>query len=277
MPVLEFLYVLGAFLIGLTLGSFYTALASRIDYYFYGRGRKLYRVNSEQPRRSALRLWRTILCKPSFCFNCQRRIALRDLLPIYAYFSNGGCCRYCQKRISLWQLSGECYGGIVLGLLWYDTQNWLSALLTLCFCGHLYIALVSDSRLYILDPQNTLWLFGWAIAYVCVSKDFDIGAMQGHLIAFSGALLCFGLLALSTRFRGLGLGDVLLASVIALFSAIPMCLLVFALAALMSILYITMYHKDLRAPAPLGAAMALALLFILPFEMILSRMLTINI
>ena len=271
-----FFYLLSVLLVGLSFGSFYTALASRILYYFYGAGRKLYTIRTKHPKspyktqRIQHKLWQAILFSPSFCFDCHKKIRPYDLVPIWSYLYNRARCRHCQNPISIWHLLGECYGGALLLLLFNHTHNWLTAIAALCFCGHLYIAFLTDWRYYILDPENTLCLFLWALIYLGSKYQWDINAMQNQLIAFTGALLCFALLSLLTRFRGLGLGDVLLASAIALFMGLPNCLYVFIMGALLSIFYIVLYKKDLRIPAPLGAGMAFALLLLFPIELLWS-------
>ena len=250
-----------AFFAGLVLGSFYTALASRILYFFYGAGRKT---------KQGLERWKTILLRPSFCFACQKKIAIENLIPIWGYLKNKGCCKDCQSPIGIATFLGEVYMGLLAFYLMSCDLSWPLIILTLLFCGHLYIALLSDSRLFLLDPENALFLFLWAIAYLFLKYGLDIAAMQLHLLAFAGSFVCFGLLFLFGRMRALGFGDVILACVIALFLGLPWALIVFQIAAAGSIVYIVLIKKKLRAPAPLGAAMALAVFLVLPFRYLIE-------
>ncbi len=276
------LYLL-AFTLGLCLGSFYTALASRILYFYYGPGRKkikreLTAYMMHQPlakkhaqRSLALRtLWR-VLTQPSFCFGCQRRIAASKLIPIWGYLSSRARCSACRRPIGISTFLGELYLGLLFLFSYITYENYLIAILTACFCGHLYISLATDSRFFLLDLENAFCLFLLAILSLFAWHGFSLAAMQHKLLAFSGAFLVFGLLCILGRFQSLGFGDVLLASVIALFIGLPWSLIVFQAAALASIIYILIIKKDRRAPAPLGAAMAIAFFFILFLSMIFDE------
>ena len=267
-----------ALLLGLSLGSFYTALASRIAYFFYGPGRK---KNKQQDtakthtiatktavnRKSKRELWLDILALPSFCFHCKKTLRLPELLPLWGYLRNGGRCRYCKQSIGYWTLLGELYLGLLLPFSLFYQQNWLSVIFSLLFCGHLYISMTTDSHWFILDAENTLFLFVWGIAYLLAYNGYNLEYLQGNLLAFAGTLLLFGFIFLFGRFRSLGLGDVILACAISLVLSLPWSLLVFQLAAGSSIIYIFLVQRNLRAPAPLGAAMALSTLLVFPISM----------
>ena len=253
---LLFLFQLSlALLLGLSFGSFYTALGKRILYFFYGAGRKA---------KGSRERWKSLFLRPSFCFSCQRRIALEDLLPIWGYLRNKGCCRYCHTSIGIETFLGEVYMGFLAFYLMFCGLTWPLLLLSLLFCGHLYISFLSDSRLFLLDPENALFLFLWTLLYLYLKYGFDRAAMQLHLLAFAASLLFFLLLFFLGAMRALGFGDVILACVIALFLGLPWALLVFQIAAAASIVYIVFIKKKLRSPAPLGAMMALSVFVILP-------------
>ena len=263
-PSLPFLLeLLLALLLGLSLGSFYTALASRVLYFFYGAGRK----NKDMRER-----WKALLLHPSFCFSCGEKIAppFRDLLPIWGYLKNKGCCRRCSSPIGMGTLLGEVYMGLLSIYLLSCGLSWPLLLLSLLFCGHLYISFLSDSRLFLLDPENTLFLFLYSLAYLFVKYGLDIAAMQLHLLAFAGSLFVFALLFFLGSMRSLGLGDVILASVIALFLGLPWALVVFQIGAGFSIVYIVIIKKKMDSPAPLGAAMALGVFLVLPIHSIIE-------
>ncbi len=254
----SYLYV---FLIGLALGSFYTALANRILYYFYG------------PERKGLKkgIWKTILLKPSFCFSCKLKITPSSLLPLWGYIMNKGTCQYCKKPIGIGNLLGELYMGLLGVCLYAQGYTWSMILFTLLFSGHLYISHYTDSRYFFLDPENTVFLFLWGIAFLISRYGLQLENVQNHLLAFTGTLVIFGLLFLASRLgRGLGLGDVILSSVVALFLGIPWALVTFQIGAATSILYIILIQKNLRSPAPLGSCIALSVLLVIPLSNFIS-------
>lgn len=243
-----------AFAIGLLLGSFYTALASRIVYFVYGRGKR------ERNR------WQKILLGRSFCMQCGHRIAGLDLWPIIGYLRLGGRCRHCRKAIGTAPLAGELYAALLLPLLLYSGQGWGSSLFSLFFLLHLYISIATDTSRLLLDHENGLFLLLWAVAALLEGVGPSLSLLAPYLLASVVTLLTFVLLFLLARRRGLGFGDVILASILALYHGPLWSLFIFQLGAIISIVYILIIKRDRRAPAPLGAALAFASLSIAPFR-----------
>ncbi|MCB1321538.1 MAG: prepilin peptidase [Leptospiraceae bacterium] len=244
-------YIL-AILVGLTLGSFYTALASRVLYYFYGPGRRL-------PQR-----WKLIFTRPSTCLQCDAPIRFFDLWPIMGFVITRGQCRNCGVKIGWHTLAGEMYPGILFPALLYCGQSWFSAVCIVCFCGHLYIALATDLHFYILDLENTMFLFLWAFADGMERSGLRLDLFSHYALAGTGAFMVFLLLFLAARLRGLGFGDVLLAGTIGLLLGIPWILVAVEIAALAAIGFILFYGRGRNFPAPLGAGLALGVFITLP-------------
>ncbi len=265
------------FFIGLILGSFYCALSSRILYYFYGIGRKEFLKNtlSLEFKKGSLffNRWKTIFTKRSFCKNCKTTLPMQDLIPLYSFIRIGGRCRFCKTHIPIWNFLGECYLGL-LGLLhFYSTNHFLLTIIVLLFFGHLYISLITDYRHFSLDPENTIFLYLLSISYILVKNNFIFTALFNQLLAFSLIFILFLLLFFLGNIgekKGLGLGDVILVCPLALFLGLPWIFFVLQLGALLSILYIYFYKKNLSAPAPLGAYLVIAILFLFPFQIFLE-------
>ncbi len=244
--------------VGLLLGSFYASLSSRIVYFVYGHGKR------EQNR------WRKIFFGRSFCMHCREKIQGIDLWPIIGYLKNSGRCRHCRQPIGLPTFAAELYPALLLPLLLYSGYSWAGSLFSLLFCLHLYISIATDTSFLLLDHENGLFLLLWAAAALLENLGPNLLSITSHLLASGGALLFFGLLFLLGRGRGLGFGDVILASILALYSGLPWSLFIFQLAAIGSIAYILFVKRDWRAPAPLGAALALATLIITPVKHIIA-------
>lgn len=83
-----FFYVL-IFIIGSLFGSFYTLAVYRI------------------PKRQ------DILFKHSYCPNCNHKLGLLDLFPIFSYIFLGGKCRYCKEKIRPRYLILEILSGLL--------------------------------------------------------------------------------------------------------------------------------------------------------------------
>ncbi len=241
-----FVYGIAAIL-GLILGSFYTALASRILYFFYGPGRKLPGGR-----------WRRIFFEASHCFHCGHRIRGLELAPIAGYLLARGRCRSCGRPIGRLTLLGEIFPAILLPLLLASGMHPAGTLFTVLLCGHLYIALATDWELFLLDHENALFLVLWSVAATWEKTNRSPEAMTQHALVCAVALLVFLALFFLSRMRGLGFGDVVLGGILALHAGYPWSLLMFQLAAAGSLVYIFVIQRDRRAPAPLGAFFALA-------------------
>lgn len=230
---------------GLTLGSFYTALASRILYYFYGPGRR-------SPHR-----WREIFFRPSHCLACGTNIHPLHLTPILGYALTGGRCASCRIRIGSWTLAGEVFPGLLFPLLLAAGWSPVAALLTVLLCGHLYISIATDWNYFVLDHENALFLILWSAASTVERGHRDWEVVQVHLLTAAVALLIFLALFFLSRMRGLGFGDVILVGVLALYGGLPWALVTVQLGAVGSIVYIYVIQQDRKAPAPLGVFLAL--------------------
>lgn len=248
--------------IGLCLGSFYTALAARILYFCYGPGRKV-------PQR-----WRIILTRPSFCFACERPIRGLELWPILGYLITRGRCAGCGEKIGLLTLAGEAWLAVCIPIALWSGASWPLAIFSALFLGHLYTALAVDWNYLQLDHENALFLFLWAAA-----ASFEASGRNGALFLDQvylglGAAAVFGALFLVSLLRrqGLGFGDVILAGILGLFLDFWPLFFVIQAAALLSLLHLAYVARDWRAPAPLGAYLALATLIGAPFFAALRRL-----
>ena len=242
-PEAAFAYSFAA-LIGLLIGSFYTATASRVLYYFYGPGRK-------GPAR-----WREFFSRPSFCFDCERPIPRLYLIPVAGYFWTERKCAHCHAPISPWTLAGEVFPGLLLPLLLLAGWSWPAAFFTILLCGQLYVSILTDHFFFALDYENSCLVALWAGAAAFFLTDMRADLLQTHLLTALGVLLILALLLLLARGRGLGAGDLPLAAALGLYFGWPWSLVVFQLAAAGSIVYILVIVNNRRAPAPFGVFMA---------------------
>ena len=90
--MIQIIIAISTFIIGATLGSFYTLAVYRIP------------------------LNKDITHERSFCPNCNHRLEFLDLIPILSYIFLGGKCRYCGQKIRPRYLIIEIISGIVFML-----------------------------------------------------------------------------------------------------------------------------------------------------------------
>ena len=89
-----FFYIM-IFLIGITFGSFYTLAVYRIP-----RGED-------------------ITHKHSYCPNCNHKLGILDLIPVFSYIFLGGKCRYCKQKIRPRYLILDILSGLFFVLIAY--------------------------------------------------------------------------------------------------------------------------------------------------------------
>lgn len=86
---MNIIFYLTIFIIGTLFGSFYTLAVYRI------------------PKRQ------DIVHTHSYCPNCNHKLGLLDLFPIFSYILLGGKCRYCKQKIRPRYLILESLSGIL--------------------------------------------------------------------------------------------------------------------------------------------------------------------
>lgn len=237
---------LWAAIVGLLLGSFYTALADRVLFYYYGPGRK-------QPGRLV-----RLLSSPSECRSCGRRLTFGELIPLASFLFLRGRCAGCRARLGWWTLIGELLPGILLPLQLLGGASWPAALLTTMAVGHLYVTVVTDYNFFLIDHENTAFVALWATLAVLIQADFRVQPLMTPAITAASCVGIFGLLYLAGRGKAMGFADVLLAGSVALVVGFPWVLALFTTASLGAIVYVFAIRQDRRAAAPFGVFLALA-------------------
>ena len=233
-----------AAVLGLLLGSFYTALASRILYYFYGPGRK-------SPRRM-----RDLLMRGSACAHCATPLRSWDLVPVVSYLSLRGRCRHCAQPIGWPVLLGEVFPGFLLPLMLLAGFGWPTALFSVLACGHLYTAIATDFNFFLLDHENTALVFLFSGAAALTRSGFILERLLPTALGAGVTLAIFLLLFVAGRGRGMGFADVPLATSAALLVGFPGVLVLFTTASAGALVYVLAIRRDRHSPAPFGVFLA---------------------
>ena len=216
---------------------------------------------------------RSIVSPPSRCDQCQRRLAVADLIPVFSYLWLRGRCRYCgavlPKRLVLVELA--C--GAMLGALYlvfgleaeFGVAGFWGCLFIVIFVIDLERGLVLNKVVY---PSLVV-----AIVFAALITNLPwlkgVGAMeewpQIAIAALGGGVgfLFFVWLAVFAAVvlhkEGLGGGDVKLAALLGLVCGFPLILLVIVLGAIVGlVMALAMGRLKGGDTMPFGSALVIA-------------------
>lgn len=153
-----FLYII-IFIMGSFFGSFFTLAVYRI------------------PRKE------DILIKHSYCPNCNHKLGLLDLFPIFSYIFLGGKCRYCKSKIRpryflLEILSAITFLLIAISLKVYESSTNIINLISYFIYVTVLFIIAGIDKEHIKIERGPL-IFGFVfeftyIIYECTLKNIDV-------------------------------------------------------------------------------------------------------
>ena len=239
------------FVVGAVVGSFLNVVADRVP------------------------AGQSIISPPSHCPNCQRRIASRDLIPIFSYIWLKGRCRYCRFVIPIRSFLVELLTGILFAFLyWHYGLSWDLAIV-IVFCCLFIILIVTDLETGILP--NKIVYPGMILAFVFAGLGSIFRFMPSFIAdvfplfaglwianaAIGGVAGFVILLVIALIFRGgMGWGDVKLAGLIGLSVGFPLILVAIFLAVvtggLAAIILLLLKIRRRKEAIPFGPFLALA-------------------
>lgn len=199
----------------------------------------------------------------SMCPDCEHPLAARDLVPVASWVLLRGRCRYCRRRIH-WQyplvelLTAAAFtlSAVVLSpstlFGYFSLAGWL-VMLTL-----LIILAVYDARWMILPDKvmvpAIIIALGLVMTYAFLTRSS--GMLAGPLLAAFLAGGFFLLLAVGTKGRGMGGGDVklvfLMGLILGLKATAVALLVAFNVAAVVGVVLILTHRKKRRDYLPFG-------------------------
>ncbi len=169
---MEAIFYILIFIIGTLFGSFYTLAVYRI------------------PKRQ------DIIYTHSYCPNCNHKLGLLDLFPIFSYILLGGKCRYCKEKIRPRYLILEVLSGLLFVVIAYAMKlsiynlN-LSAIAQMIFTA-LYVTFIIlmcgiDKENRKIDKGINIYGIVISIAYMiylCIVENANIYRYGIYLVAY---------------------------------------------------------------------------------------------
>ncbi len=218
---------------------------------------------------------RSIISSLSYCPNCRRRIASRDLVPVLSYIWLKGRCRYCRTVIPVRFLIVDlCTGALFAFLYWHYGISWELAIVVV-YCCLFVILIVTDLEHGILP--NTIVYSGMIIALVFAGLGYLLGfepSFSADTVprltklwianaAIGGGVGFVILFIIALIFRGgMGWGDVKLAGFIGFAAGFPLILIAIFLAVfgggIVAGILLLLKVKRRKETIPFGPFLALA-------------------
>ncbi|WP_019413861.1 A24 family peptidase [Paenisporosarcina sp. TG20] len=235
---MEILYTLYFFLYGLIFGSFFNVVGLRL------------------PKDES------IVSPPSRCTICDRRLTIKDLVPVLSFVFLKGKCRGCGTKIHWLYPVMELATGLLFAFAYWQLGFSLELVVAILFISMLVIITVSDLA-YMLIPDKVLLFFGVLLIIARFLSPLDpwwdsvIGAAGGF-----GLLL---LIAIVSK-GGMGGGDIKLFAVIGLvLGLIPTLLTLFIAAfigSIVGVIHLRRSKQGRKTPVPFGPSIALAAIIV---------------
>ena len=156
-------YIICFFIIGTIMGSFYNVVGDRIP-------------NNK-----------SIISPPSHCENCNHKLGVLELIPIFSFLLQGGKCKNCKIKLSIIYPLYEVCVGIAFAVCYIMFGfNW-ELLYALTFVSILVIIIISDCNYYIIS--DGVLIVGFVFLFI---EKFCLCGLNETLFSLVDAIIAFG-------------------------------------------------------------------------------------
>lgn len=233
--------VIGLFILGTILGSFYNVVAYRLP-----KGE-------------------SIIYPASHCPNCNHKLTPWELIPVFSYLLQRGRCSSCKLKISIFYPISEILCGLLFVICYLSFGISLDLIIALTFTSLLIIVILSDYY-YMIIEDSVLIIFSILLIieiYFIHGLDYLLGQLFSALIAF---LIMFILkLAGDYIFKkeSMGGGDIKLMAVFGLMIGWEMSIITIFLSAFIALpISIFILKTNRNHEIPYGPFLSIAALII---------------
>jgi len=208
----------------------------------------------------------SLVYPPSHCPACSRRLAAKDLIPVFSYLWLRGRCRYCKAPIPKRVLWVEVSTAALFGLAYWQYGLSIELPVALFYISIFMVLLVIDLEHGLI--LNRIVYPALAVALL-LSVFFTIFLPQVAIVpniaqaAIGGGIgfVIFFLIVIVSR-GGMGLGDVKLAALIGLAAGFPLVVVALImgmiLGGLAAVILLGFKIKKRKEAMPFGPFLAVA-------------------
>lgn len=253
---MDLYYTWVIFIFGTLLGSFYNVVGYRMP-----KGE-------------------SIVSPPSHCPNCNHRLSLFELIPIFSYLIQFGKCRNCKKTISPFYPIFELCSGILFAIAFMVFGFSYEFAIAIIFISMTLIIVISDIHYFIIiDEVLTLSII---LISILIFLNDGIMGLGTSLLNGGVALLIMLLIKLfgdkMFKKESMGGGDIKLMFVYGLVLGLPMAIVSIFLASIIGlpislIMLASKKYKD--RIIPFGPFLSAAALIILLFQLNIDKLIEI--
>lgn len=239
--MMEISIILGLFMLGTILGSFYNVVAYRLP-----KGE-------------------SIIYPSSHCPNCNHKLRPWELIPIFSFLLQKGKCSECKKKISWFYPISEIVCGLSFVLCYISFGLSLELIVALTFTSMLIIVVLSDYY-YMIIEDSVLIVFGLLL----LLEIFLINGLDVFLLSIKNGLISFGIMFLLKIFgdllfgkESMGGGDIKLMLIIGIMIGWDMSIITIFLSAILAFpVSLIILNSKKNHEIPYGPFLSLAALII---------------
>lgn len=207
----------------------------------------------------------SIVYPPSHCPSCNHRLGPLELIPIFSYLLQGGKCKNCKCKISIFYPLFEIVCGLLFGASYLSYGFSLDLIVVLTFVSMIMIVVLSDYY-YMIISDGVLIFFGISIFI----EMFIIYGWKFALLHLLYGLISFGIMFLIKLFgdflfkrESMGGGDIKLMFVFGLMFGWQMSIVSIFIASIIGLpISLLLMKKDSDHVLPFGPYLGIAALII---------------
>ena len=238
---MNLVYLIGFFIIGSVLGSFYNVLGLRI-------------VRKE-----------SIILPKSHCEKCGHVLSWYEMIPIFSFLFLNGRCRNCKTNLSWLYLFSEVFGGLLFAISYYSFGFTYNLLIALIISSLLIIVTVSDLT-YMIIPDRFIVISSLLILLIKLisigPKEFGYSILYG-IISFSIMFLIMQFGSFIFKKEAMGGADVKLMFIVGICLDPILSLVVIIIASLIALpVSLVLLIRNKEHAIPFGPFILIGLLIV---------------
>ncbi len=242
---MEYYYMFVVFIFGIVLGSFYNVVGYRLP-----RGQSL-------------------LFPSSHCTNCNHKLGITELIPVFSFLLQKGRCKKCKNKISWFYPIFEFTTGILFLISYLIFGFNIQFFIAITFISTLLIIIISDYQTMIIPDE--LIIFS---SVLLIIELYIKNGLHGVIFNILTGIIMFIIMYLLKKLgdflfkkESMGGGDIKLMFIFGLIFDLPVACISICLAAFIALPTIVLLLPKLKdKEIPFGPFLAISAIILLLFK-----------